>query len=663
VAERTGSKPTGGYKMKNSFKKYLMLVLIVASLFVTTMCVSYAGVSSALPATINCQSEQCKGTPQKPDYGKTVKAQCESEGYTNIICSKCKEVWGTIDVVDPIGHKYAIKDYTLDESGEYYQRNLRCLREDCQYGMDPDDLKPEYDNDLNELRFCQVNFINNFVAVKFENPAFCSYTTLAAADEADAYATQTETTYVQYPTGDEVSYVYAEGVPYRMADKYYGGYTFKGWLTQAEIDEVYNRAYEGMPATTFTLRHDTNNILIKNRQYDSNYGIYVTPDADKTYHASLVSRAETSKPVVTAQTPAKYDLYAIFKVKTSVPHEVTFYNYDGTVLYETTVNHATQVAEFNGRYPERADNAEYRYSFLQWVLNNTTTPLSKNMNINAVYGKLEVMADYNAVAKTYNLKYFERDGKTPINVAIDNIAIVGDDPELTTPINGIAANKLVKEFYDLQYVYEPTGKWLIPSRGNYVVDLKHVTLPEGTLDAEQLGPDSYIAMVPQYQAYPRMYKLSVTIYYPDDKNYYYPEEIDVQVTSAEGKAVGWASLDHSEKFYDKESNTYKIVFDVPYSKNYTVAATSNGYKAVKDSEFYGGTTPENPDDDGPVTISMKMEKVEGSACNCLCHTFFKPVWVGILNLLNSLFKAELVCCDDMFANIGSELNYGPAGTK
>ena len=646
--------------MKNSFKKHLMLVLVVLALFATTMCVSYASTDSTLPATINCSSEGCKGTPQKPEYGDKVEAQCESEGYTNIICSKCKTVWATTNVVSELGHLYAVKDYTLDESGEYYQCNLRCTREECQYGMDPQKLKPEVDKDFNEVKYCQVNFINNFVAVKFENPVFCSYTKLAAVDEANAYETQTETVYVKYPTGNNDTYVYAEGAPYRMADKYYGRYTFKGWLTQSEIDEVYNKAYEGMPATTYTLRHDTNKILVKNRQYDSNYGMYVTPEADKNYHTSLVSKAEASKPVVTAETPAKYDVYAIFKVDTNVPHTVTFLNYDGYELYKVTVNHATQIAEYNGRYPERADNLEYRYSFLHWVLYGTTTPMSNTLNIDAVYGDLTVMADYNAVARTYNLKYFEKDGVTPINVAIDNIALVGEDPKLTTPINGIAANKLVESYFDLAYIYEPTGRWLIPSRGDYIVDLKNVTLPTGTLSADEID---HIVLVPEYQMYPRMYKLAVTIHYPDDNNYYYPEEIDVQVTNADGKPVGYAILDHSEKFYDEKSKTYKVVFDVPYSKYYVVAATSNGYKTVKDAGFYGDATPDNPNDDGPVPITILMAKQEGTACSCLCHTFFKPVWVGILNLLNSLFKAELVCCDDMFANIGSELNYGPGITK
>ena len=649
--------------MKNSIKKYLMLVLVIITLFVTTVCVSYASTDSSLPATINCSSEECKGTPQKPMYGNKVEAQCESDGYTNIICSKCKTVWGTDNHVAALGHLYAVKDYTLDESGKYYQCNLRCTREDCQYGMDPQNLKPEVDEDFNEIKYCQVNFINNFVAAKFETPAFCSYAKLAAVDEADAYTTQTETLYVKYPTGDEDdTYVYAEGTPYRMADKYYGRYTFKGWLTQGEIDAVYNQAYEGMPATIFTLRHDTNKILVKNRQYDQHYGMYVTPEVDRNYHSSLVSEAETSKPVVTAETPAKYDLYAIFKVDTNVPHSVTFLNYDGTVLYEVSVNHATQIAEYNGRYPERSDNLEYVYEFFRWVLFGTTTPMSNSLDIDSVYADLTVMADYTAIAKTYNLKYFERDGKTPINVAVDTIALVGDDPELTTPINGIAANKLVETYFDESYIYEPTGKWLIPSRGNYIVNLNRVTLPEGTLSSSHDNIE-HIVLIPQYQQYTRMYKLVVTILYPDDPNYYYPEEIDVQVKSAEGKVVGWANLDHSEQFYDKKSKTYKITFDVPYSKYYTVAATSNGYKQVEDSNFYGSATPNNPDDDGPVPITLIMKKQEGSTCNCLCHTFFKPVWVGILNLLNSLFKAELVCCDDMFANIGSELNYGPAATK
>ena len=101
------------------------------------------------------------------------------------------------------------------------------------------------------------------------------------------------------------------------------------------------------------------------------------------------------------------------------------------------------------------------------------------------------------------------------------------------------------------------------------------------------------------------------------------------------------------------------MFDVVYSESYKVSASSTGFSGTASTVFHT-FDPDERDDDRPGNILLQMQKIVGDPCSCICHTVFKPVWVGILNLLNSLFKLEFVCCDDMFANIGSELNYGPS---
>lgn len=634
--------------MKKSFKKHLMLVLIIATMIVATISISFAA-SSSLPTTMECPT--C-GTI-KPAYGDVHEPQCDAEGYTDIICSQCKKHLGTIDDVAKLGHELESYDYKKSKNGEYFEHIKKCTRKGCNHTEIESRIVSggEAGTQAVPVKYCEVNFINNFVAELFESEVFCSYATLAAVDNENAYTTNTETIYVEFPEGDEKVSVAATGTPYRMADKYYGRYVFAGWLTQAQIDSAYNAA---STASTFDLRHDTHAILTDNRIFNENTGMDETPKADKTYYNNLIDAAEANKPAVTATTEAQYNLYAIFEVDTSVEHKVNFYNYDGTLLFSTEVNHATESANYKGKFPVREDNLEYTYSFLYWKEYNKGAQLSSYLDIDAVYGDVNVITHYKENLRHYKLLFCDLNGD-PIIDTYDRVTLAGggktndDIPEVGLEINN---NKMVKPFYDERYVYEPTGRWLIPSRGNYIVNLSHVTLPEGTLDEDYID---YIILVPEYQKYKRMYKLSVDIVYDDDGNYH-PKEIDLQVTSAEGKVVGYATIDRSEKYY--KDKTYRISFDVEYSSQYTVVGTSTGYRGVGGTIFH--TMNENtPDDDGPGQVLITMKVLEGDPCSCICHTFFKPVWVGILNMLNALFKLEFVCCEDMFANIGSELNYGP----
>lgn len=634
--------------MKKSYKKYLMLVLIVATMILATVSISYAA-SSSLPATMECST--C-GTI-KPTYGTVHAPQCDSEGYTDIICSKCKKNLGTIDVVTKLGHELASYEYVKSEDGTYYKHIEKCTRALCNHKEVESYIVTEGDSvKAIPVKYCQVNFINNFVVSKYESNTFCSYAKLAAADEENAYVTETETIYVEYPAqATSIVPVSASEKPYRMADKYFGRYVFSGWLTAAQIDKVYT---DSKPGSTFSLKHDTYAILKTSYETEANADKIALAEKDRAYHNALVSAATSNVPAVTAYTPAEYNLYAIFKVDTAVKHTVKYYNYDGTLLFTTEVNHASETAIYEGETPERADNAEFTFDFKYWVVDGSNTQIGTKYEIPAVYGDVKVIAHYRENVRHYDLKYFYLDG-TPILNNEDTVSLAGfTSTEYDIPDVGqyIASEGLVKPYFDEQYVYEPTGKWLIPSRGNYVVDLDKLTLPTGILDNTQID---YIVLVPQYQKYPRMFKLPVDIVYADDDNYH-PAEISIQVTDDSGKVIGFATVDKSDKYY--KDNTYRITFDVPYSSYYKVVCTSTGYKGYGGTDFH--TMDQNdPSDDGPGQVLVTMVVPEGEPCGCICHTFFKPVWVGILNLLNSLFKLEYVCCEDMYASIGSELNYGP----
>ena len=641
--------------MKRTIKNQLLLVLMI----VATVVISAFAVSASTVTEAYCS--KCQGTVAYT-YGDIVEPQCESEGYTKLVCITHPDVQvGKANPVNALGHSLVTKEYALDELGTYYQHNEKCTRFGCQYGHQAGKEKPELDENGNEVRYCKVSFINDFVVDEFESKDFCPY-----ADLAKTYKTEIEVKYEKFPTeADGKTVVSASKLPFRYPDKIFGEYSFIGWLSEEEITEVESQAASDVSA--FSLRHDTSEILTANRVFDDVYNAFRYDTDDTDYYDSLVEEAEGQiSKEITMLTSADLKLYAIFEVEMDYKHTVEFYNYDGTLLYKKTgVSHAIDNVSYPFDAPIRIPNVEYMYTFDHWNHMSSGKQVSIGNKIGAVYGDLKVIADFDYTLKQYNFRYCLIDGNniTPIQVngsdAIDTVTIAGFGEDRLPAVTG--KNIVVPTTFDAAYYYVHTGKWKIPSRGNYVVDLDQINLPQ---DPVVLSGSTF-DLVPQYQQYLRMYKLVVKVFYTDDNNYH-PKTIKLQVTNAEGKGVGYVELDQSEKYYEPTADglggLYTVEFDVAYSSYYKVTATSTGYVGTGSTQFRE-YDPEDPNDDTPGQVIVEMKQPEEDPCNCICHTVFKPVWVGILKLLNSMFKLEFVCCDDMFANIGSELNYGPGVSK
>ncbi len=610
--------------MRKSIKKCLMLMLLVATMMVATLVVASAETVTVMPDTIICKSDTCKGedgkgTERVPKYGAKYEPQCNAKGYTEILCGTCGELWGKIDVKDSLKHILVSDKYVkVTGAEEYYMQILKCSR-GCGYS------EAENDKDHNVIKYCKVSFINDFVAVKFESQAFCPYTDLVARDSGKAAykSVAEEVFYVEYPTGEDTVKVSSKVIPVRMADKKYANYLFMGWVEEDKAKS-------------------------KNGEY---------LHFDVTLGSDLVGAAK-SVVVVGADSPADYNYNAVFAGDTNVKHLVKFYNYDGTLLYKTEVAHGIQQVAYKGEEPGQPDNAEYVYTFKGWKYAKENLA-NKTVNLENIYDEVSFMADYNYKLKEYNFMYYtlNEDGEyVHINKNVkDTVTISGTGSDRKYPVYGPTIDLNVYKHFDAEYFYEPTGKWLIPARNNYVVDLKAITLPYGTLDNTQID---HIALVPQFYKVARYYKLPVTVWFKDD-GFNHPTKIKIQVVDDAGKGIGYAELHSSdEKHYDAEKEEYYIEFDVSYSKSYTVTVTATGYGGEKTAGFII-EDKKVADKYYPGSIKIELTTDLGEPCNCICHTVFKPVWVGILNLLNSLFKKEFVCCGDMFANIGDQLNYGP----
>ena len=588
--------------MKKTMKKCLILALVVMTMITVAFCVS--------AAENDKYCSKCE-TYVPVTTGEVIVATCESEGYTEVICKPCndKGIYTRLDKTDKTparGHQY--KDiYELIGTVEEgcYNCVTTCERvisgNRCSYRK-----TAEYE-DHTPIKYYKVTYINPFVASATDSTV--KYTQLATAYTE-------EVIYEEYvKEGTTAAY---KATPYRMADKDWGDYLFVGW--EFAVQPVPYSAEEPL-------------------KYFGGFGVPVE-----------------------GKTSADYKVYAVFQ-GLSVAHDVTFYSENGVLLATVPVNHKEFVA--SGMVPTaplKADNVEYKFTFDYWTLYDIIGEFDLKKPI---YGDVKLKAHYAESLKRYQLKYFDRHGKALAGDIRDFVNIAGFGTiEREKPVNGLnikknpAAYGVEKSYFDAAYDYNFTGNWTIPSRENYVIDIEHVTLPSDVLDHSQTN--SFIEVAPLYRKVARIYDLNVFVTYDDDLNYH-PEEIDIQVTDADGNPIGVSTLTEKDIVKGTENSrtpTYKKVFKVKYSPSYKVVATSKNYKGERTPIFT--IDGEDYNDYHPGGCTILMTRIQGDPCGCLCHGIFKPVWVGILNILYNLFKAEFVCCDDMFANIGEDLAYGPS---
>ncbi|MBR5826999.1 MAG: hypothetical protein IKY78_07930, partial [Clostridia bacterium] len=401
--------------MKKVTKKHLIIMFVVAVLAtVMAFCVSAADENLGV---YNCPDCKLK---VDATYGEVIEPQCESYGYTPVICPICKYEFKEAKVVAKLGHSETVKEYVLDETGAYYQKNLRCGRSGCNYGLKETIVELRAGA---EVKYCKVSFTNDFVAVKFEDDGFCSYTTLVKSDDPEtldvdesigAYKSDTEVKYIEYPAKDSSVVVTPKAKPVRLADRVFGEYTFKGWLTKEEISQIYAES-NLMP---IDLSYDANEIFKNDISYDQTNKQFVYPTVYKgqdyfdalSRAAQEKTSAEKASVVITADTPADYSLYAIFNAETNLRHEVTFHKYNGEPIKTYYVPHGATIT-FDKDTPKKPSNAEYNYEFACWVVYGTEKEVSNGHKVYPVYDSIHVEPYFDYTIRQYTFKYYKTGGK------------------------------------------------------------------------------------------------------------------------------------------------------------------------------------------------------------------------------------------------------------
>ncbi|MBQ1966355.1 MAG: hypothetical protein II356_00115, partial [Clostridia bacterium] len=131
----------------------------------------------------------------------------------------------------------------------------------------------------------------------------------------------------------------------------------------------------------------------------------------------------------------------------------------------------------------------------------------------------------------------------------------------------------------------------------------------------------------------------------------YKSGLIVQVTNEEGQLLAAGKTkDHKCELVLPKAEIYNITVVSPNEKYYAEKGIVwSVFKAMYDN---------NEDIIMDLSLNKEYSEEHQSRCRCICHnSFFRGIWVRVLNIMYRLFKIEYVCCYDMYATIGDLLAY------
>ena len=634
--------------MKKSMKKYLILLAVVAIVVTAVLTVSAAGETVTYCANPEC-NKNTNYYVDPADPNTYVEATCETIGYTRIKCTLCSQFMNSyINVVGPNKHEYETKYVNV---GTYYEHHEKCKK--CE-----NITKPEPD-----VKYYKVSFYNPFATNgKDYYVDDCVYTDLVDADKYGAAAYKTKELAVMYVAEGEVASYTGQCV--RESDKLFSDYTLVGWVSGS---------VEGLTENGEIKKDIIDARKISQMDYTTNE--YLTPDAhayvfgDKEKNEAPIYIVDTNTnnalqftlPLQGEAEKADYVVYAVFEGIRET-HTVKFKNHAGAIAKTVSVIHGFG-ASYGLADPIKPDDHQVYYTFdKEWKYYDGD--FEHVIDLSNIYDSITVSPSFTMHSKTYFFQYYDKDGNAYLDangeVLSDEVAVAGPGKDTYAPFNGRALD--IKSHFDNYNLYTYTGLWKMSNRfDTQEIDIYEVTLPSNVLSYQETN--GYIILEPSFDVAPRYYSIPIEIEYPDDNNNH-PEDITVQIVSAEGvtRRVNLTEDDIINKKAVESSREpakyHCVVQGMRYSELYRITATSRTYQGAAERVIFLTGDPAKMEDDGYSQVNIMLEHLKQKDCSCVCHTILKPIWVAILNLLNTLFKVEHVCCDDMFANIGDQLNYG-----
>lgn len=633
--------------MKRRMNKRLSLLVAVLMLF------SSIGINA-----VAVVEHKCTINPDNPAYCNVVNPTCDTQGYTEYLCTICKKVVSEGDYKNPLGHQF--KDVCYDElnaDGSAYYKYSKCVRKYVINGKEVEGCDArtyEIDDNGNRTLYKLVTFKNNKVTASYNESIL--YTNVAAE-----FTTKTlYSTYVK--VGDTISYEGSSG-PYREKTVHYGEYKCIGWSTSDNLEAKPNKNLSGENCLNLE---------------------------------TLTSTFKDGHDIV---------LYPVFQ-GVNVRYDVVFFDFD---VYPLTNSQKVNHGEF-AKYsdpdgipyaaPPKAEDLKNYYQFNGWspLINQTQGITIDEIESIPVYGDINYYPTYKPVAKNFVIEFYDEKGTTILETADGKKAVFegihleenffahkGDIYEELLKFSLVSIDK----DSDSEYRYAWAG-WQVlcgdDSAGSKIVtvdkygdvvfhgfdkiassDVINVVdedgktvyldepLPKGLVAKGEpdLEPKKVIRLVPVFTRTLQTYVVDIEMDLPDGEDTaYYKGEADVHVVDRDNQLAASGFTDAYGKFRCRLA--YRNPFTVTvatYDGKYVGTATiSDLYKISGGDDAEGNINK--------CLVKMELNPEYEKHCGCIHHnSLLQPIIVRIFNILYSFFNVKYVCCYDMYSTIGPLLDY------
>ena len=191
--------------------------------------------------------------------------------------------------------------------------------------------------------------------------------------------------------------IYTGATPTREADAQFT-YTFTGWDSELNVvtgAQSYTAQYEATLNQYEVTFYNWDGTLLQSTMV--NYGempvytgVIPTRESDAQYTYTFTGWGDMSVVTGEQSYTAQYEA-------TLNQYEVTFYNWDGTLLQSTMVNYG-EMPSYNSATPTRESNAQYTYTFTGWG------------DMSIVTGVQSYTAQYEATLNQYEVTFLNWDG-------------------------------------------------------------------------------------------------------------------------------------------------------------------------------------------------------------------------------------------------------------
>lgn len=196
--------------MKNTKIKRLLLAVFV----IVAVCM--------LSLTAFASAEKCTCEDDTTVYeGAIIEPTCETEGYTELLCSVCNKLVAVKDKKDPYNHSYGDMQYEQIVAAEGFYGYRECTRTGCSV------RHYDYATDTEKAVYYKVEFVNPWATDSYDKTI--GYTKVVATYKE-------ETVFESYVKDGKITEDKKPSIKYiREKDKAFGRYNFKGW-TAAKTD-------------------------------------------------------------------------------------------------------------------------------------------------------------------------------------------------------------------------------------------------------------------------------------------------------------------------------------------------------------------------------------------------------------------------------------------